>query len=500
MAFGLTAAGFKPKRIEDVTGDMQAYLRAKLGDGLAFAPTDPVTQLLGALAERFVELWEEAERVHLSRYPDTAQGVALGRVGSLNLLTYLPETRSRLVLRLLGAQNTAVSSGDFEASVDGNPAARFRTEEAALLVTPYNAIQSLAFNGTPASGSFTLTLGAEETAAIAWDDAAADLEAALEGLAAVGAGNVDVTGSFAAGFEIEFKGALASTGVDLLAVGANTLQTAAPAAVAVTVTEDQAGGYGDDVECTAVDPGPLAAPAGSCTVIETPTAGVERVFNPAVGDVGSLGETEAEFRLRRAQSLQRPGTAPLNGIRAAVADVENVDTVFAFENETDDVDGEGRPPHSVEIVVQGGVDLDIAKAIWASKAGGIQTFGTEEASFVDDFGQTRTIHFSRPEEVEIYMEVDVVPNTDPNESDIYPADGDDLVKAAILAFADANQPVGRDVITVKYFIPVNQVPGVNGIVIRVGTSPSPAGSANVVITARQRAVFALARITVDSTP
>jgi uncharacterized phage protein gp47/JayE len=500
MAFGLTAAGFKPKRLEDVVADMQAQLRANLGDGLAFAPTDPETQLLGALAERFAELWEEAERVHLSRYPDTAQGVALGRVGSLNLLTYLPETRSRLVLRLLGDQDTVVGSGDFEASVDGNPAARFRTEEAATLSTPYNAIQSLAFAGTPASGSFTLTLGAEETAAIAWDDTAADLETALEALTAVGAGNVDVTGDFAAGFTVEFKGALAATGVDLLEVGANTLETSAPAAVGVTVEEDQAGGYGDDVECTAVDPGPLAAPAGSCTVIETPTVGVERVLNPDAGDVGSLGETEAEFRLRRAQSLQRPGTAPLNGIRAAVSLVENVDTVFAFENDSGVVDGEGRPPHCVEIVVQGGVDEDIAKAIWGSKAGGIQTFGTEEVSFVDEFDQTRTVYFSRPDEVEIYMEVDVVPNTDPNESDVYPIDGDDLVKAAILAFAEANQPVGRDVITVRYYIPVNQVPGVNGITIRVGTAPSPVSSDNVVITARERAVFDLARIDVDSTP
>jgi uncharacterized phage protein gp47/JayE len=500
MAFGLTAAGFKPKRLADIVADMQADLRADLGEGLAFAPTDPETQLLGTLADRLAEVWAEAERVHLSKYPDTAEGVALARVGSLNLLTYLPETRSSLVLRLLGDEDTAVSAGDFEASVDGNPAARFRTDEDAVLTTPYNAIQTLAFSAAPASGAFTLQLGVEETASIAWDDIAADIEAALEGLTAVGAGNVSVTGDFTAGFEIEFDGALAATAVDLLSVASNTLETAAPAAVAATVTEDQAGGFGADVAATAVDHGTLAAPAGSCTVIETPTAGVERVFNPDVADLGSFAETEAAFRLRRALSLQRPGTAPLNSIRTAVSLVAGVDAVAAFENATDEEDGEGRPPHSVELVVSGGDDEDIARAIFDSKAGGIESFGTEEVSFTDDFGQNRTVHFSRPEEVEIYMEVDVVPNTDPNESDVYPVDGDDLVKDAILAFAAANQPVGRDVITVRYFIPVNQVPGVNGITIRVGTAPSPGGSANVVITSRQIAVFDLARIEVDSTP
>jgi uncharacterized phage protein gp47/JayE len=500
MSFGLTEAGFTPKRLPDIVAEVQSDLRALLGEGLAFLPTDPETQLVGALSERAAEVWEQMEKVYLSRYPDTAEGVSLARVGTQNLLTFLPETKSTLTLRVLGDQDVAIPAGDLEASVDGNPAARFVTTEAALLDTPFNAIQTVAFSAVPASGGFTLLLGDQETASIAFDDTDAEVEAALEALSNVGAGNVTVSGDFTAGFEVVFGGALAAMGVEVLAVGANTLETVAPAAVVATVTEDQAGGWGDDVDCEALTAGPTAAPAGSCTVIETPIAGLARVLNEESATLGRNAETDTEFRLRRALSLQRPGTAPLPGIRTAVSLVDGVTTVFAFENATDEVDGEGRPPHSVEMVVQGGDNEDIARAIWDSKAGGIATFGEVEVTFTDDFGQSRTVHFSRPEEVEIYMEVDVTPNTDPNETDVYPVDGDDLVSDAILAFAAANQPVGRDVITVRYFIPVNQVPGVNGIVIRVGTAPSPAGSANVVITSRQLAVFSAARILVDSTP
>lgn len=497
---GLSTAGFSAKRLADIADELKADLRAKLNANLTFDETSPETQILNALADRLAELWEEAELTYLSQYPDTAEGVSLDRVGTLNMLSRLAATTSKVTLRLVGDEDTAVAAGDFEASVSGNPAARFVTTENALLETAYNSTQVVSFSDTPASGAFTLLLGAEETASIAYDDLAADLQTALEALSAVGAGNVAVTGTFAAGFTVTFQGSLAHTAMDVLTVGANTLEDSGTEAVDVAVVETQPGGYGDDVEAECLLTGPYAAPALSCTVIETATTGVDYVFNPADADLGSDLETDAAFRLRRAASLQRSGTAPLEGIRTAVSLVTDVDTAYAFENATDTTDGEGRPPHSVEVVALGGDDEDIARAIWDSKAAGIQTHGTETVTFTDDLGVSRTVKFSRPEEVEIYMEVDITPNTDPNESDVYPADGDDLVKAAILAFAETAQTVGRDVITTRYFTPCNEVPGVDGIVIRVGTAPDPATSDNVTITARQVAVFDTARITVDSTP
>jgi len=66
----------------------------------------------------------------------------------------------------------------------------------------YNAIQKVSFTGTPTAGTWTLTLGAETTGAINWDDVAADVETALEALTAVT--SVSVSGTMAAGFTIEF--------------------------------------------------------------------------------------------------------------------------------------------------------------------------------------------------------------------------------------------------------------------------------------------------------
>ncbi len=495
--FGLSPTGFRPMRLLDILEQTKSDLRAALSPDMTFDETDPETQLISVLADRIAEIWEEVERVYASQDPDRAEGEALVRLGALNLLAKLPESKSNVTLRIYGIPATLIAAGDFEASVNDNPDIRFKTVEPVTLDTPYNTIHFLAFSDVPDSGDFTLKVNGASTASLPYNATFFNIQTAINAAAPAGV-TVAVTGDFVDGFLIEWTGAAAATDqLASLELDSNTLLDIAAAPITQTLGEDQVGGIAGDALSEALVVGPLAAVAGSVTVIETAIVGVDRVLNPDPADTGSFIETDAAFRLRRANSLQRAGTAPLEGIRAAIGNVANVDTVFGFENASDVVDGEGRPPHSIEMVVLGGSDEDIARAIWASKAAGIQTFGTEEVTFEDDFGTNRTVFFSRPEEVEIWMEIDVTPNTDPNETDVYPGDGDDLVKEAVLAFALVGQPVGRDVIVTRYYTPVNSVPGVNDIAIRVGLAPSPGASDNVVITARQVAVFDTSRLTVS---
>ncbi len=88
---------------------------------------------------------------------------------------------------------------------------------------PANEIQTITFDAPPTAGTFKLTLGANETGAINWNDAAADVEDALELLAGIGEGQVAVTGSIAAGLTVEFEGTLANTPQVLLQVTSNSL-------------------------------------------------------------------------------------------------------------------------------------------------------------------------------------------------------------------------------------------------------------------------------------
>ena len=143
--------------------------------------------------------------------------------------------------------------------------------------------------------------------------------------------------------------------------------------------------------------GRYVANASTITTIATPVTGWTAVTNAADADPGSEVETDAQLRVRREQRLQRAGSSPLGALEAEVAEVDGVTQVVAWENATDYVDAAGRPAHSVEVMVLGGDDEDIARAIWAAKAGGIATYGTESAvTFTDDRGVSRSVLFSRP--------------------------------------------------------------------------------------------------------
>lgn len=62
-------------------------------------------------------------------------------------------------------------------------------------------------------------------------------------------------------------------------------------------------------------------------------------------------------------------------IRAAVFMVPGVASVQVLSNDTPEGDGAGRPPHSIEVVVQGGDVLDVAQAIQGAAPATVTTHG-----------------------------------------------------------------------------------------------------------------------------
>jgi hypothetical protein len=91
-------------------------------------------------------------------------------------------------------------------------------------------VQKLTYVGTPASGSMTLTIGAETTGAIQWNDSNANIKAAIEALTAIV--TVTVTGDFSAGHTITFDDPIQD--ISQIIVATNSILTGG--AIPVTVT------------------------------------------------------------------------------------------------------------------------------------------------------------------------------------------------------------------------------------------------------------------------
>jgi uncharacterized phage protein gp47/JayE len=248
--------------------------------------------------------------------------------------------------------------------------------------------------------------------------------------------------------------------------------------------------------------GPIPAQPNTITVIHTAVVGWNSVTNPAEAVLGRTIDQDPTLRQRREAQLTAVGSATVDAIRADVLEVEGVESVEVFENDSNS-EVDGMPPKSIEVLVFDGEipaadDDEIAQAIWNSKAGGMQTIGDETGTALDSRERERTMRFTRPEFVEIHIAITVAPGPGYAE-----AGGDSALAAFIAAQARALHGVSDDVkwrridsLAFKFGVPDETVADVTAFTL---DTESPAvGTTNISIGSRQIAAFDASRITVTS--
>jgi hypothetical protein len=100
-----------------------------------------------------------------------------------------------------------------------------------------SAVQSVTISGAPTGGTFTLTYGGHTTTAIAYNASAAAVQAALQALASIGAGNCAVTGAAGGPWTVTFTGALADQAITTMTEsGASLTGGTSPAVAVASVT------------------------------------------------------------------------------------------------------------------------------------------------------------------------------------------------------------------------------------------------------------------------
>lgn len=102
--------------------------------------------------------------------------------------------------------------------------------------TAANSVQTLTVGGSPTGGTFTLSFNAGLTTPLAYNATAAQVQAALEALPDVGAGNVVVTGSPGGPWAVTFQADLGNSPQAPLLVAANNLTGGTSPAVTVAQT------------------------------------------------------------------------------------------------------------------------------------------------------------------------------------------------------------------------------------------------------------------------
>ncbi len=258
------------------------------------------------------------------------------------------------------------------------------------------------------------------------------------------------------------------------------------------------------VDLESLETGPVAALATELTVIVTPVTGWNSITNPTDAELGTNIATDVELRLLRETELAKGGTTPLDAIRAdlqrikvANGFVSDVTDVTVFQNVGDIDDADGRPPHSVEAVILGGDDQDIADELLAAVGAGIQTFGTTDSqTALDSQGVSHLMAWTRPAVILVFLEIDVDVDGQVFDATLGPP----AIEAALIAFQEANLDSGDDVILTALHPSIFGIAGVEDVTaIRIGIAPSPTSTVNLVIAVRDLADFDTSRILVTTT-
>lgn len=130
--------------------------------------------------------------------------------------------------------------------------------------------------------------------------------------------------------------------------------------------------------------------------------GIRNFSNKSACYGGTDLETDTELRERYLKRIDRKSTFTTEGIKKYILDNTNVKKCQVLENDTDDIDSDGRLAHSYECVCFGDTDENILKALYEYKLAGIRAVGDITKQF-----EEINVGFSRAIEKQIYMKVEL---------------------------------------------------------------------------------------------
>jgi len=121
--------------------------------------------------------------------------------------------------------------------------------------------------------------------------------------------------------------------------------------------------------------GAIFAGVGQLNKIVTPTNGWQSVANVEPVNIGQEVEKQEELRSRQSISTAKPSRTILEGTIGGIAEIPDVTRYRVYENDTNTVDENTVPGHSICAVVEGGKDYDIGHEIYLRKTPGCGTYG-----------------------------------------------------------------------------------------------------------------------------
>jgi uncharacterized phage protein gp47/JayE len=388
--FGITPKGLAIKRFDQILLEMHDDLSTGFGVNTRLNPKSFLNVELTAIADKLAELWEFGEQIYHSQYPYSAEGLSLDNAVQFGGIARDEARPTYYAIHVEAVDGTTIPKGTLIRS-DTAPAISFTANVDTLITRSSFSRASIRLA--------TVQVPAVYTAAI---------DGVLYSYASV-SGNT--TQDILAGLSAAITSAdlVVSVIGDLVRIESVDVQRIHTLVLSGNLTTDSVTGL---VTFASEDKGEIVLPDGTINQIVTMVPGLISVVNLLPYISGRLRETDVELRQSYADKIYARSSRMLESIRSAILrNVQGVESVAVYQNDTDAVDSFGRYPHCVEIVVDGGSDQSIAEQIWDKKADGISTFGDVEVTIPGDEGEPVVIRFNRPEYVYVWFRITITMST-----------------------------------------------------------------------------------------
>lgn len=479
---GLSATGLEIKTIDDVLNDSRtraADIFADLvpaGDVVDVSDNSALGRMIGVMAPSEASLWEALQQIYNSFNPNTAIGVSLDNIVALSGINRLVAAPTRAQVLLEGDINTVISSPLGKAY--SSTTQRVFSILNPVVLSPQNAsgvgiVVVVVADSTDYTFSYST-------------DGVNFIDATIT--SGIGATSASILAQIKTEIDNLFGGVFTTYYQDgRLFVSRTDPFQIATFQVSVNLRIEKVIKLGiaeDDVV------GPFEQPTMSIDTISIPIAGWDSIINPVAATTGRLQETDPELRERFRNSKFVQSTNILEALIDALRNVEGVTDVIIYENDTETTSAEGVPEKSFMPIVLGGLPTDIGNAIWQNKPTGIRSFGDTTVQIVDSQGFVHNISYKRPTEIPIYISVDISSLGD------LAGDATAQIRQNLIDFGENNLFISDDVVYSRLYTPINAVPGHMVNSLYIGTSPTPTGTANIVIDFDEVATFLPANINV----
>lgn len=195
---------------------------------------------------------------------------------------------------------------------------------------------------------------------------------------------------------------------------------------------------------------------------------INRIINPdaSISDAkgvsclvyGADEESDADLRNRLKSAIAGAGSCNENAITASLLRIPTVIFATTIANNTDEVDSDGRPPHSFECYVLGGDDYEdeIASTIFEKRPVGIQTVGDKSVTIRDISGNERVVKYTPAPNVNITVKVRIKTTA------TYPEDGGSKIYASVADYING-LGIGNSLVVSTLYGYIYRVAGVQEV-------------------------------------